>query len=143
MGSSLRRNAFEESIKRNQNEREAQHAGSELSDATEELTMPASIPEQNYNSKPLVETTATTTNGAGTAASSSPPLSSAQEEEREDYVYVLQGKGCPRRCGGLGDILSGTTAVALHWAMQVAKTIFYCIRQHELNYLFYVFFFVS
>jgi hypothetical protein len=36
-----------------------------------------------------------------------------------DVVYVVQAKGAPRRCGGLGDILSGTTATALHWALQV------------------------
>ena len=38
-----------------------------------------------------------------------------------DAVYVLYGKGCPRRCGGLGDILSGITATALHWATQVRE----------------------
>jgi hypothetical protein len=36
-----------------------------------------------------------------------------------DVVYVVQAKGAPRRCGGLGDILSGTTATALHWALEV------------------------
>jgi hypothetical protein len=37
-----------------------------------------------------------------------------------DVVYVVQAKGSPRRCGGLGDILSGTTAAALHWALEVS-----------------------
>jgi hypothetical protein len=40
-----------------------------------------------------------------------------------DVVYVVQAKGSPRRCGGLGDILSGTTAAALHWALEVSS---YC-----------------
>jgi hypothetical protein len=45
-----------------------------------------------------------------------------------DVVYVVQAKGAPRRCGGLGDILSGTTATALHWALQVKRGCF-CIER--------------
>jgi hypothetical protein len=41
--------------------------------------------------------------------------------ESMDVVYVVQAKGSPRRCGGLGDILSGTTAAALHWALEVSE----------------------
>jgi hypothetical protein len=48
-----------------------------------------------------------------------------------DVVYVVQAKGAPRRCGGLGDILSGTTATALHWALQVKRgyfcTVLWCV----------------
>jgi hypothetical protein len=48
-----------------------------------------------------------------------------------DVVYVVQAKGAPRRCGGLGDILSGTTATALHWALQVKCgcfcTVLWCV----------------
>lgn len=43
-----------------------------------------------------------------------------------DAVYVLYGKGCPRRCGGLGDILSGITATAMHWATQVLYIYPFC-----------------
>jgi hypothetical protein len=43
-----------------------------------------------------------------------------------DVVYVVQAKGAPRRCGGLGDILSGTTATALHWALQVHYKMLCC-----------------
>ena len=41
------------------------------------------------------------------------------EAELEDTVFVVEAQGSPRRCGGLGDVLSGVTAVALHWALQV------------------------
>ena len=37
----------------------------------------------------------------------------------DDLVFVVEAQGSPRRCGGLGDVLSGVTAVALHWALQV------------------------
>lgn len=36
-----------------------------------------------------------------------------------ETVFAVQAKGAPRRCGGLGDILTGVTAVALNWALQV------------------------
>jgi NAD(P)H-hydrate repair Nnr-like enzyme with NAD(P)H-hydrate dehydratase domain len=38
---------------------------------------------------------------------------------RGETVFAVQAKGAPRRCGGLGDILTGVTAVALNWALQV------------------------
>jgi ATP-dependent NAD(P)H-hydrate dehydratase len=34
-------------------------------------------------------------------------------------VYILREPGSPRRCGGQGDILSGSLAVALTWALKV------------------------
>jgi ATP-dependent NAD(P)H-hydrate dehydratase len=36
-----------------------------------------------------------------------------------DDVYILNEQGSPRRCGGQGDILSGSLAVALTWALKV------------------------
>lgn len=31
-------------------------------------------------------------------------------------VYLLEDRGSPRRCGGQGDLLAGSVAVALHWS---------------------------
>lgn len=44
-----------------------------------------------------------------------------------DDVYVLEDKGSPRRCGGQGDILAGSIAVAFNWA--VRKVCFPCIAK--------------
>lgn len=38
-----------------------------------------------------------------------------------EAAYVVEARGAPRRCGGLGDIVSGVTATALHWALQVCS----------------------
>lgn len=54
-----------------------------------------------------------------TAAANTAVNSDSGSAEPVDRVYVLAGGGSPRRCGGLGDILSGATAVSLHWALQV------------------------
>ena len=47
-------------------------------------------------------------------------ISQAQESKKNYYSFLHQSvkasKGnCPRRCGGLGDILAGTVAVFQHW----------------------------
>ena len=36
-----------------------------------------------------------------------------------DSVYVIKENGSPRRCGGQGDILSGTLGVTFYWALKV------------------------
>lgn len=46
----------------------------------------------------------------------------------DNHVLLLgsaQEKGSPRRCGGVGDLLSGTTAVLVNWALQHQR------QQHE------------
>ncbi len=59
-----------------------------------------------------------------------------------DVVYEVQAKGSPRRCGGLGDILSGTTAAALHWALDVSSycpivLLSYCLVDLPRRFLLY------
>lgn len=75
--------------------------------------------------------TTTTTTGTATTATTGTATSDLGDEKKaqcstvegsvvvEDFVYVLSVEGSPRRCGGLGDILSGITATAMHWALQV------------------------
>lgn len=36
---------------------------------------------------------------------------------RGQQMRKTQGAGCPRRCGGQGDILSGVTATTMSWAV--------------------------
>jgi NAD(P)H-hydrate repair Nnr-like enzyme with NAD(P)H-hydrate dehydratase domain len=55
----------------------------------------------------------------GTASTTTSNTTTTDAAASGDVVYVVQAKGAPRRCGGLGDILSGTTATALHWALEV------------------------
>ena len=67
-----------------------------------------------------------TVSSGTTAASNSSSMGShnnsfhMRDSSRSDgLVFVVEAQGSPRRCGGLGDVLSGVTAVALHWALQV------------------------
>lgn len=36
-------------------------------------------------------------------------------------IYAINEKGSPRRCGGQGDILAGSLAVAFFWASKVSR----------------------
>jgi NAD(P)H-hydrate repair Nnr-like enzyme with NAD(P)H-hydrate dehydratase domain len=62
---------------------------------------------------------ASSTGTASTTTNTSTTGNTTDAAGSGDVVYVVQAKGAPRRCGGLGDILSGTTATALHWALEV------------------------
>lgn len=50
-------------------------------------------------------------------------------------MIALSEEGSPRRCGGQGDILSGTLAVALHWATMVPFSIYWSLNPHVLTLL--------
>jgi NAD(P)H-hydrate repair Nnr-like enzyme with NAD(P)H-hydrate dehydratase domain len=59
----------------------------------------------------------------------------------DSYVGVSTEEGCPRRCGGQGDILAGCIGVAMHWALQVRSLLInmhmymhICITKNALYY---------
>jgi ATP-dependent NAD(P)H-hydrate dehydratase len=60
----------------------------------------------------------------GGAAGSVVVLTKGACDVGSDGVHVLRvagEKGSPRRCGGVGDVLAGTTAVFLQWALRHAQ----------------------
>jgi NAD(P)H-hydrate repair Nnr-like enzyme with NAD(P)H-hydrate dehydratase domain len=40
-----------------------------------------------------------------------------------DDVFVIDEPGSLRRCGGIGDILAGSTGVAFQWALAVSNCV--------------------